>query len=819
MIDWYFVIGFIASIVAVVAINTARFLQNHRISISKIDSAGAASSPNVSAAQNELSGPATMPSAQQATESFSEPSSSDDSAVPLEVSAAPSTEIPVATPLDMAAFGRRLTRSKDPIAELKDFVDKTRNQEAKIEVFEFQTSGKAEPYDSAHESAATSDLVAPDNLSLYLCRALEEAGLFDEDAKFGSLTAVRPGRSRTFYLRVNDDSIAWGDMLRIYAIEGALNRTLFAWEHFICNAETPEVCPSQDEIYRFNQALASSITAQLGSDPISRASMSDVLGEWGVRQALASGIESFRLPLRLTANFRLNLMAGDCAIVANFVPAKAHPASVYSAELERVIDCTSMMRDRAASDYAMRCALLLAGHAFRCSKRLCHVFVAVVMDTPLHHVCVLSGDISREPLREYDLSNSFDAAQVCQELGVLFELKDGALGEVEQGFSLDSERFCPRSRYESVDLSERILPEFEAELLGAAKVRDLAINENAHRDRVAQQVAAMLTGSTTKDVHRVLELTQNDKDPSVQDAGERLALRLIEGAVQSSDSLAVMQEFVFGDALTQSCERALKLLENDEASSAAEVLTDVLAPLDALDVYADTPKIAWREFSSYVGRALYNRMFAQEGVEVCLVPDSYYSAQLLQSSAQIELGNYELALSFARRAQDLNPFDMSPLLRTARSYELMGNLEQASVEISRYLERAFDPNAIGTCYYRLAFLHWHMGNIKLADACYQKALSMRSPGAMPAAIELQMMRIMHNSKPVGADDVERIITDANIALAPTEEVVNILIEAAQAATDAEVFPVARSFATLLGSLSGDDVMHGIASSIELDPDW
>ena len=44
------------------------------------------------------------------------------------------------------------------------------------------------------------------------------------------------------------------------------------------------------------------------------------------------------------------------------------------------------------------------------------------------------------------------------------------------------------------------------------------------------------------------------------------------------------------------------------------------------------------------------------------------------------------------------------------------------------------------------------------------------------------------------------------------------MEAAQGATDAEVFPVARGFATLLSALSGDDVMHGVANSMENEPD-
>ena len=56
-----------------------------------------------------------------------------------------------------------------------------------------------------------------------------------------------------------------------------------------------------------------------GAEPIARASMSDMLGEWGVRQTIAAGIETFRLPLRLSARFRVNLMGGDAAIVESYI--------------------------------------------------------------------------------------------------------------------------------------------------------------------------------------------------------------------------------------------------------------------------------------------------------------------------------------------------------------------------------------------------------------------------------------------------------------------------------------------------------------------
>lgn len=777
----------------------------------------------------------------------------DDSPAETALARRPSEEVaPAPELLDMDELAHTLLHADDAIAELKHLVGNIRTKEA---------------------HAADGEGTAPDAVSSYLARGLDEAGLFAADADLPDVTVIRPSRSKTFYLRVDEAQAAWPDMVRVLAIEGALNRALFAWEHLSAEAEDAEATldaralalkapedgqadgtdsaaspagtsdtaipagpealastpddagdalstgtPTIVDCYRFNQALVSSIATQVGTNPIPHASMSDIMGEWGVRQSISAGIETFRLPLRLVADFRVNLMGGDAAIVTKLVPAGAQPASVWSEELGRIVPASHQMREMEATSYALRCVLLLASHAFRCSRRLCHAFVAVVLDTPTRHACLLTGDVAREALRELDLARSFDAVATCRQLGLTFKLQDGALTEVEQGFSLDDERFCPSTRYATVDLSSRLLPRFEANLLGATRVSDLAINENAHRSEVARELFRELTPSTEKNVHEILGLTSRDSDPSVVDAGRRTARALIDGSLSDDDVYGMEDEFVDGDELTRSCQRASQLLERNRAHEAVGVLTDALAPIDALDTYTDTDTVVWREFTSYVARTLYNRLLAKPGVTVRLVPDAYFGAQLLMATALMLDGKTEAALGFARRAQDLNPLDMSGTLRATRCLEILGRQDEAARELRHYLAYAFDPQGIGTCYYRLAFMEWHLGNLDVADACYQKAVVSRASCSGAAMLELQTMRAMTATKGVDPKQVEEVLEEADVPLAPTEKVVGVLVEAAQAATDAEVFPVARSFATLLGALSGDDVMHGVANSLEREPD-
>ena len=696
--------------------------------------------------------------------------------------------------LDMEELARQLTRDARPLATLRRI---------------------ARSYDA---SAADAD--EPDAIRAYLARGLAEAGINDPDAHLPHVVVVYTGRSKTFYLRVTDSTVAWADMLRVLAIEGALNRALFAWENFRKHADSG-MDPSEltvEDCYRFNQALASSITAQLGSAPIRRASMSDVLGEWGVRQTISAGIETFRLPLRLTAQFRVNLMGGDAAIVCSFVPAEAQPSSVWSPELGRIVRASRQMREQMATDYAQRCALLLAAHAFRSSRRICHAFVAVTLDSPNHHTCLLSGDVSREQLRELDLSQEFDADKVCEQLGIRCPIENGRLTGTEQGFELDSERFCPRGRYESVDLSKRMLPSFEAQLLGAEHVCELSINENARRELMAQRVSRELGGSTERTVRRILRLTENDEDESVREAGKRCARHIIEGVLSPADLLAFVEDFVEGDELSRSCNRATHLLQEGKNAEAVEVLCDVLAPIDALDTYRDEGDDTYRQFMSYVSRTLYNRLLAAPGERTHLVPDAYYGSQLLMSSALLAQGRAEEALGYARRAQDLDPLDMAAVLRIVRCHEVLDDNEAAATELRHWLEVAFDPQGIGVGYYRLAYLEWQLGNLELADACYQKAAVSRATCSGAAALELHALRALEAGQGVESSEVDEVLEAAGVPLAPTEQVIGVLVEAAQASCDAEVFPVARSFAALLGSLTGDDVMNGVVESSEHEPD-
>lgn len=720
--------------------------------------------------------------------------------------AAPS---PASPALDMDGLSDELLASDDPLGLL-------RRRVATIRAAQHQAQG---------DDAAGAGDSEPTGLELYLARGLEEAGIAATSSDPVRVSVVRPHRANTFYLRIEEPSVPWGDAVRVLAVEAALNRALFAWEKFgRAMREDGAGEPTLEDCYRFNQALASSITAQLGDAPIAPASMADGTGEWATRQAIAAGIESFRLPVRLQASFRANLMGGDVAIVATHMPAEVFPASMWSEDLGRVIELPRQMREQAASAYALRVMLLLASHALRCSRRVCHVWVASTLDTPSRHSCMAWADVSREAMRARDLSDSFDPYREARGLGFHMQLIGHVLTPVAQGFFLDEERFCPRTRYDEVDLSRRVLPRLEGRLLGAERVSDLAINEHAHRERVASQIASRLApagaaDATQRNVGMIMDVASSDHDPTVQRACERVAAKLIDGSLPEGSAIALEDEFVSGDELSRACEQALGLISQGKPADALRVLADALAPFDALDVFADTDAVVWRAFSSYVGRTLYNRLFDDGGRAVRLVPDAYFNAHVLASTTLLLLDRPEAALGHAQRASELDPLNMAGTMRQVRCLEMLGRFADAADVLRRYLEVAFDPEGIGTSYYRLAFMEYRLGRLEVARACYGKAIMTRSSCSAMAAIELGGL-LPSSGGEVGLDlsDVDERLEAAGVPSAPEQRVAEVLVEAAQASCDAEVFPVARNFATLLGMLSGDDVMHDVVNSMELEPD-
>ena len=711
--------------------------------------------------------------------------------------------------LDLDALSRRLMGSADPEGELRALVADVRRR--------------------SEDPAGGS---APSDFELYLATRLAEAGVRGEHGAARVLprfSVVRPHTSGLFYLRIAGGSISWDEKVALLRAEAALNCALLV-ERALPDANAA----SLEETIRCEQRVCRSIISQA-----SRAAArleTPAHGEWAVRNAISAGIECLRLPFRLTARFRVNVTAGAAAVEVDLVPPSAWPASAYVDGLG-VVGATAEMRRRAASDYNLRLGILLASYAFQVAPQLSEVWVAGVLDTARRHACYYSARLTRRLVDELDTGGAFDPFVVMRAAGAVMDADGRELTPVRQGFSLEDELFCPARRYDPPELSERRLLPSEARALGCELVRDLGADEAAGRKHVAAELGRRLTSSVEQNVRAILVAAGESDAVDVREAALRCVHGLIDGTLED-DPLALEEFFVRGDPLSRSAARAHDLLAMHDVEGARQLAEDALERAERDDATlagddgdgagatgaVDAPgaaSVAHRIFGSYGERALYNRLLARPDERCRLVRPAYLEAHLVASTAALIGERAEEAVRHARSAVRLAPMSAQASLHLAQCLEATGDAEGAFEELCRMLSLAHEPESIGLGYLRMSQLQWKDGHVLAAQACYQRACrNLPAPTLVTGLAVVALIAHVGDASDGSLTDeqAERALVGAGIPVAPTREVGEALLEAARAAVDAEVFPVARDLMRSLCALFRDDVSLGVLRSIEGEPD-
>lgn len=695
---------------------------------------------------------------------------------------------PVAVPtFSLDHLARRLYHADDPAAALCDFVA---NVERRI---------------------AAGNAVAP--LEAFLAHALADAGVGETDVELPSLSIVRPRASGLFSVRVNELSVAYLALLRVWGIGAALNAAYFVSSYFGSAGPATEA-----EAWQFAHRVSSSIISQITEREADGPALDehDRDGEWSVRKSIALSIESFQLPFRLNARFRVNVAAGEVAFTCNLAPRRIMWKRT-SLDGVHVVPTTSDMQRRAATDYNARLAILLAACAFKASPRIERVWVAGTRDTAHHHSCLYSVCFDRERFSELDLAGIKNPLAILRAFEAALDEKDGVLAPVQQTFSLDDERFCPSRRFEAPEVSARILPEHLAHALGASSVAGLAIDEKVRREAIAREISRKLGSSTAENVATILDAAGDDPDPSVRAAAERTVRKLIEGSI-AEDVFDITREFTEGDTLSAAVNQARLLFGAREIEAAESLLSATLGPLAS--VYADSASVVYRVFASYVDRVIYNRLGLDAGRTTLLAPEAYLEALLMHALSLNMLGRHDEAIEVARRAKELCPVGAQAQLALTQCLEASGRMLEAVDELRNLLLLAHDTVGIGFGYYRMAYFQWQLGETACAQACYLRALRFMPSAITLVSPELQIMALQGADRleDISDEAVDELLAKHGIPLAPTREIGEIFFEGMRAALDAEIFPVARNFLITLGTMSRDDVFFGVLRSLEDEPD-
>ncbi|MGN0075836.1 MAG: hypothetical protein ACI38Z_02535 [Parafannyhessea sp.] len=778
--------------------------------------------------------------------------------VPVQAEAAP--QAPAESQLDFESVAQRLLASADPVDELKLVVGDIRTRMA-------QADGES--------GAAAQATLSPSGIERFFARVLVEAGLFEKDVKLPRIGVTRSSRTGTLRLRVQDEQLSYLARLRVLKLEAALAAAQRACAYF----EEPQRATVED-CYRLMQSLANSICAQSApiNQPLDLEAGELPDGEWAVRRSIATALESLQLPYRLEQHFRTNVADGNVVFQVALTPEQVFPSSMLVDGIG-LVHSSREMRRKAASAYAQRLAILLAATAFRSSRRIKHAWVVGTVDNATTHRCYLCVDFDRWRFARLDLAHVDDLRRVMRPFVPNMRVEDGILRPVEQTADLDEARFSPAWRFMPVELSSRRLPKEAAAALGTQSVSGLGIEEASDRQIVAGNILLHLADAgekdaTQKNVRTVIDFTRDDPDPTVRDAGERLVKAMVSGT-GPTDPEAIGHELVFGDPLSRAAEQGRDLLSKRDAAGAVAVLEPVLAHLDRTGAYADGKGVVWRYFGSYVDRALYNRKYASDGRALLLAPDSYFAALFYASVAQVMLRHPQKALAHAHRLVELAPLDNHAVLQLVRCLEECGKVDEAQDVLTGFLRDAHDPESIGLGYYRMASFMWNKGNVLAAQACYQSAMSfmpsitpivvmevagLQQPQVTQVATQeeqddaepeaddepaddagekdggsdaqapanvgpAQVMggtpqqgAIRPLTQPLSQEEVEATLGYHDIPVAPTPQVSQTVMECTRASVDAEVFPVARNFVSVLAAFDQDDVTLDVMDSLGSEPD-
>lgn len=689
--------------------------------------------------------------------------------------------------------------------------------------------GLLEDWLAGHASDEPDD---EDPLEAYLARSLCELSFGEEGegAELPAFRVVRPTTSGLLYLRVEEPRVAFGGYLRVVSLEAALNGLVLA-EGLLRGSASYTL----EDVYRALQTLDARVAAQATDAPrpmLPR--LTDVMdsltrpaddAEWTERMAVSRDIECLRLPWRLTARFRINRAGGEAAVVFDLTPASAmrRSACVRGAG---IVPATRSMRRRAASAYALRVALLLAARVLADCPEVGRVWVASSLDTPSRHVCHLSAALAREDLAAVDLARDFDPYVLCRALGFRMRVRDGVLLPVEQGFSLDDERFCPPGRFDREALAAHGLDEASARAFGAEGVWGLAIEGDGRRARLADELLRAIPAdggepSCEACVRALMGVARADGSAEALDAARRTAARLVEGTLPP-DPLAVAEDFAGGEgALADALGRARALAGEGRTADAARLLAQELALVDEGGTYRDGTGVEWRSFASYADRVLYNRLLAREGATCRMAPAVYLEAHESLASLLLATGDAEGAVSHARRAVALCPTNALVRLLLVRCLEEAGDEAEARDQLWVALGQAHSPQGLGGAYFHAACVMLGEGRLEAARACYQLARSYLPSITQSLAGDfagLLLLAGLEALEPLGEREAREALEDAGVPLGPAFEVSEALLESTRAAVDGELFPVARELLRNLCALTRDDILYGMLRSLEDEPD-
>lgn len=716
-------------------------------------------------------------------------------------------------------FSEVLCESEDPLTLLRIFVtsieEKDHERMAKAPTSTDQddaacaqqTNQKAQvPAEPSQESSRK-----PLPIERFAAHVLRHSGLFDNAVTLPNLVFVRLNATGFFYIRSKQQAFAPEAKQYILRIEQALNAIVLIDQKLHepqvkdadANTNSMDACGlTNEEAYSYLQDYATNIlalekklrtsadarantSADTSANADARTDSTTNASEWAVRHFISYALETLALPIRLEANWRVNVAAGNIGLTFEAPTQSLFPP--FLTINKQLVKATPEMLNMCASAYTLRLGVLLASICFDASPQIQHVWIAAERKIHMQTQTLLSVDFDRARFENAYREDTSDLVGFYRAFVPSYSLENCSLQPTSPLFSLDEARFCPEARYGSMYDSTKKLNPMQAHALGCTHASHLAIEEDEKRAEIMRALVPKLLScdqenACSHNVSVLMELANNTPDEAVRKACKRSAKSLIDGTLENTPG-AIAKAFVHGDELNVAVGRAVSACNKNDFTSCIEVLTPCLKAIDKQGLYQDSDLIKWRYFNNYIDRALYNKQYEQvelqqtirdvrlkalelkgpklenlsqslnfpslmnvdfsandgsgkgfgtrasasapsttQELSLMLVPDAYYECLLGLSVAWAQLEHFDKALDYVARLIKIAPVDAQAHVQLIKCLMGLGHVKEAKAELYQYMEIAYAPEALALCYYQMSRIQI-MENHKLAaEACLASAM-------------------------------------------------------------------------------------------------
>ncbi|MBY4797546.1 tetratricopeptide repeat protein [Collinsella sp. AGMB00827] len=580
-----------------------------------------------------------------------------------------------------------------------------------------------------------------------------------EIALRADLQLARIERTRSFYLKLDQEKLSPADLTFLFALEATFNRISRVLDAMgaglapITASPTEAACIAIDKRVLSDvgsscrKLLARAFEPNRWAAPVNPSGYTcEAGGEWDVRTRLASTCEHLNLVFRLEYNFRFHAAKNLIGIQFIQPDVQAMQAWSFDAATNSWHDLEVPTRETMAHEMAARMALVLAAACFSSGATIerCAVQMQTTSLKPARSFSFERGAFVSDCLSASDNLDRFslvdaNASHVLAPFEVAHDHPD-----------LDVLRVPAPGLATPAAADERALPSDLQRLLLADTAQELAIMDGEDDPWMLR-----------------LQQTRSRESQDLDRAGAEYA----------------------------------RIIEEIQASCAAK---ELLASRPLVSRYADE---LWQ-------RMLMGYKAEDPDLRIYRLPHALFEAQLSLTNLYAHAGRTDDAIREARNLLDIAPVSSRAHFSLINLLAYVGRFDEV-IEVARHgMPFAYDLEDCAYYLYRLAFALWTEGDHTGALACYSMMPNLGNDLDQTARTEMQyLLSEMGLSEPPAIQEIKAALAKRGIDAPPTDELIAFLIEVSQRLCDAGFHYLAAHCVLEMGRIIGDDELGVVLRSL------